>query len=132
MDDTLLDVPGGCPLSSTLLHVKIFVKNMYVNTGFEVFFWFFSFFCSRCSMVFWQGSTVFWQGSIVFWQGSTVFWQGSTVFWQALDFRARVIYLFNRNFAKFSKKVYVLIKIARKKRTLFQFRRDGQQKAYAF
>ena len=59
-------------------------------------------------------------------------WQGSTVFWQALDFRARVIYLFNRNFAKFSKKVYVLIKIARKKRALFQVRRDGQQKAHAY
>ena len=83
-------------------------------------------------MVFWQGSTVFWQGSIVFWQGSTVFWQGSTVFWQALDFRARVIYLFNRNFAKFSKKVYVSIKIARKKRTLLSSGATASKKRTLF
>ena len=59
-------------------------------------------------------------------------WQGSTVFWQALDFRARVIYLFNRNFAKFSKKVYVSIKIARKKRTLLSSGATASKKRTLF
>ena len=31
-------MPGGCPLSSTLLHIKIFVRHIYVNNGFSINF----------------------------------------------------------------------------------------------
>ena len=38
VEEAQLDVPGGCPLSSTLLHIKIFVRHIYVNNGFSINF----------------------------------------------------------------------------------------------
>ena len=38
MEEAQLDAPGGCPLSSTLLHLKILVRHIYVNNGFSINF----------------------------------------------------------------------------------------------